>query len=179
LATVDRWVAVFVREQMRGMASGETVDLVAAALAVLDANWMGHATRPSPRLYPHQWSWDSAFIAIGQAGHDQERAQQELRSLFAAQWANGLVPHIVFSGTGGRYFPGPDRWQTGVSPEAPRSPQTSGIVQPPVHAIAAWRVARQIPDPAEARALLEDLLPRLTAWHGYLYRERADEHGLV
>ncbi|MFA9431829.1 trehalase family glycosidase [Egicoccus sp. AB-alg2] len=155
------------------------VDLAAAARQVLDANWMGHATRPSPRLYPHQWSWDSAFMAMGQATHDPARAQQELRSLFAAQWSNGLVPHIVFSEGQGRYFPGPDFWQSPRCPYAPRRPLTSGIVQPPVHAISAWRVFRQLPDADEGRAFLAELLPRLAAWHAYLYRERADEHGLV
>ena len=62
-------------------------DLARQATAVLEANWMGHATRASARLYPHQWSWDSACIAIGYAGFDQRRAQTELRWIFAGQWA--------------------------------------------------------------------------------------------
>ena len=37
------------------------------AIRVLIENWHGHATVPSRRLYPHQWSWDSACIAIGYA----------------------------------------------------------------------------------------------------------------
>jgi hypothetical protein len=82
-------------------------DLVLQARAVLDANWIGHATRPSPRLYPHQWSWDSACIAIGYSSWDQARAETELHSLFAGQWGNGLLPHIVFT-DGQRYFPGPE-----------------------------------------------------------------------
>ena len=67
------------------------------ALAVLDANWLGSGTSPSRRLYPHQWSWDAACIAMGQASWNQERADTELRSLFAGQWRNGLLPHIVFT----------------------------------------------------------------------------------
>ena len=31
------------------------------------ANWDGSYTVPSRTLYPHQWSWDSAFVAIGNA----------------------------------------------------------------------------------------------------------------
>ena len=65
-------------------------------MAVLDANWMGHATRASARLYPHQWSWDSAFICVGLAHTAPERAWRDLHSLFAAQWPDGRVPHIVF-----------------------------------------------------------------------------------
>jgi hypothetical protein len=35
--------------------------LVPLAKAVLDVNWIGEYTKPGPRLYPHQWSWDSAL----------------------------------------------------------------------------------------------------------------------
>src|SRR6266545_2135931 len=64
-------------------------DLANRAAAELEANWMGHATRASAHLYPHQWSWDSACIAMGYSGWDQERAQAELRWLFASQWPTG------------------------------------------------------------------------------------------
>ena len=72
-------------------------DLARRAVAVLEKNWMGHATRASAGLYPHQWSWDSACIAIGYSGWDQERAQAELEWIFAGQWADGLLPHIRFA----------------------------------------------------------------------------------
>jgi hypothetical protein len=151
-------------------------DLADAAAAVLDANWLGHSTLPSPRLYPHQWSWDSAFIAIGNAQRVPERARLELETLFEAQWANGLVPHIVFNPESEAYFPGPETWRTDVSPHAPRDRVTSGIVQPPVHATAAWRVHSIAPD----ADWLARMLPRLAAWHDYLYRERdPEEDGLV
>jgi glycogen debranching enzyme len=142
------------------------------ALAVLDANWDGGSTRPSPRLYPHQWSWDSACIAIGRSRFDQDRAERELRSLFAAQWANGLLPHIVFSDGDGQYFPGPEFWQAHRSPDAPAGLNTSGIVQPPIHATAALRVYRHARDRSQAARFLDDLMPGLAAWHAYLYRHR-------
>src|SRR5581483_944420 len=87
------------------------------ALAVLDANWLGHATSPGA-LYPHQWSWDSACISMGRSAWDQDRAERELRSLFAGQWTNGLLPHIVFTGSN-QYFPGPAFWQAERSAYAP------------------------------------------------------------
>jgi glycogen debranching enzyme len=146
-------------------------DLARRAMAVLDSNWMGHATRASARLYPHQWSWDSACIAIGYAGRDQERAQAELRWLFAGQWSDGLLPHIRFADDA-RYFPGPEFWQTHRSPRAPKHPKTSGIVQPPVHATAVWRVYRRDRDRERAEQFLRELMPGLVAWHEYLYRER-------
>jgi hypothetical protein len=154
-------------------------ELADEALAVLDANWMGHATRASARLYPHQWSWDSACVAIGYAGSNQTRAQTELRWLFAGQWADGLLPHIRFADNA-RYFPGPEFWQTHRSPNAPEHPQTSGIVQPPVHATAVWRVYRRASDGDQAKAFLRELMPGLVRWHEYLYRERTrGDDGLV
>jgi glycogen debranching enzyme len=150
---------------------GRDAGVIADAKAVLEANWLGHATSPSPRLYPHQWSWDAACIAMGYAAWNQERAEQELRSLFAGQWRNGLLPHIVFT-DGARYFPGPEFWQTGRSPYAPTERKTSGIVQPPIHATAAWQVYRRARDRRRATVFLEELFPKLAAWHDYLYRER-------
>ena len=41
--------------------------LVRQAKGVPDFNWSGSYTKLGPRLYPHQWSWDSAFVAIGYA----------------------------------------------------------------------------------------------------------------
>jgi hypothetical protein len=154
-------------------------DLARQAMAVLEANWMGHATRASARLYPHQWSWDSACIAIGYAASNQERAQTELRWLFAGQWKDGLLPHIRFADDA-RYFPGPEFWQTERSPSAPRDPRTSGIVQPPVHATAVWQVYRRARDRRQAKEFLRELQPGLVRWHEYLYRERTrGEDGLV
>ena len=112
------------------------------ALAVLDANWLGAGTSPSRQLYPHQWSWDSACIAMGQAPWKQDRAETELRSLFSGQWGDGLLPHIVFT-KGARYFPGPEFWGTERAAAAPVVPATSGIVQPPIHATAVLEVYRR------------------------------------
>jgi Trehalase len=154
-------------------------DLARRATAVLEANWLGGGTSPSRRLYPHQWSWDSACIAMGYASIDQDRAELELRSLFAGQWRNGLLPHIVFT-DGTEYFPGPDFWQTERSSDAPGKPRTSGIVQPPIHATATWQVYRRAADKRRATAFLDELYPRLASWHEYLYRERSrNADGLV
>ena len=35
------------------------------AKKTLEGNWTGNFTIPAATLYPHQWSWDGAFIAIG------------------------------------------------------------------------------------------------------------------
>ena len=142
------------------------------ALATLDANWEHDHTVPSRTLYPHQWSWDSAFIAIGLAHVRPDRAWRELRTLFAAQWVDGRVPHIVFNPASrvGPYFPGPQFWDSARADGAPARP-TSGIVQPPVHAPAAWLVHRRAPGEASVAALRR-LYPRLVAQQRYLTGRR-------
>ena len=115
-------------------------ELAAEAIRVLRTNDRGTWTRPSPRLYPHQWSWDAAFVAIGWAHFAPLRAVTELRSLFRGQWSNGMVPQIVFdNGVAlGAYEPRHTTW--GTAGLCPPSVPTSGICQPPVHAIALARV---------------------------------------
>ncbi|MFF1398962.1 amylo-alpha-1,6-glucosidase [Streptomyces sp. NPDC058287] len=147
------------------------------ATRVLLDNWVGTGTVPSRTLYPHQWSWDSAFIAIGLRHLSARRAQRELESLLSAQWADGRVPHIVFNSSvpNGAYFPSPDFWQSstaGAGAGAPTTLETSGIVQPPVHALAAWLVHRADPDESRRRSFLPRLYPRLAAWHRYLMERR-------
>ncbi|MFF1542555.1 hypothetical protein, partial [Streptomyces sp. NPDC058291] len=153
----------------------ETLHLRAAA--VLEANWTGASTVPSRGLYPHQWSWDSAFIAIGLRHLSPHRAQTELETLLDAQWGDGRVPHIVFNPSVplDAYFPSPDFWRSstaGRAAGAPRTVQTSGIVQPPVHALAAWLVHRADPGLSRARGFLARVYPRLAAWHRYLLHRR-------
>ena len=166
---------------------GSTAEgLAARAAAVLRANDLGGWTKAAPALYPHQWSWDAAFIAIGLTHLDPRRALRELETLFAAQWRTGMAPHIVFNPEAADYFPGPDRWGTAaLTPNAPREPHTSGLCQPPVHAIAVraiWEAAGPQPGTAgdETRAAIRRLYPRLLAWHRYLATARDPEgSGLV
>lgn len=154
--------------------------LIRQAKAVLEFNWTGEYTQPGPRLYPHQWSWDSALIAMGYAHYDQDRAEKELRHLFSAQWKNGLLPQIVFNPDFHNYFPGPNFWHAGESPDAPEDRSTSGVVLPPAHATAVLHLYRHAGDERAARAFLEESFPKLESWHEYLYGERDPEgDGLV
>jgi len=163
-------------------------DIIARAAEVLRENDMGGWTRASPTLYPHQWSWDSAFIAIGLAHLDTGRAAGELRALLEYQWKNGKIPHIVFNTKAPpeSYFPGPEHWASATeSPDAPPGPSlTSGLCQPPVHAIAARHILRvaEARDEgiAETRMFLGEAYPKLFAWHRYLATARDPENsGLV
>lgn len=155
-------------------------ELTAGAGWVLGRNDIGSMITAAPLLYPHMWSWDAAFIAVGLAHLSVERAGKELETLFAAQWSDGMVPHIVFSDAEG-YFPGPGRWGAHeLSRHAPRSPKTSGICQPPVHAIALQAVldtARRghHAERAYGESLARRLWPRLYQWHRWLATHR-DPH---
>ncbi|WP_329339471.1 trehalase family glycosidase [Streptomyces sp. NBC_00663] len=154
-----------------------THSLHVRAARVLEANWTGTSTVPSRSLYPHQWSWDSAFIAIGLRHISPLRAQTELETLLDAQWGDGRIPHIVFNPSVplDAYFPSPDFWRSstaGRAAGAPRTVQTSGIVQPPVHALAAWLVHRADPGLSRSRGFLARVHPRLAAWHRYLLHRR-------
>ncbi|MGW6733000.1 MGH1-like glycoside hydrolase domain-containing protein [Streptomyces sp. NPDC055013] len=177
---MDRTAQLTVRPAARDIAydpppAADSLHVKAAR--VLEDNWTGTSTVPSCSLYPHQWSWDSAFIAIGLRHVSPLRAQTELETLLDAQWGDGRVPHIVFNPSVplDAYFPSPDFWRSstaGRAAGAPRTVQTSGIVQPPVHALAAWLVHRADPGLSRARGFLTRMYPRLAAWHRYLLHRR-------
>jgi hypothetical protein len=86
------------------------------------------------------------------------------------------VPHIVFDPNARDYRPGPDLWaSSAVSGLAPRTVATSGIIQPPVHAIAVWRLLA-VASSEPIRERVAALYPKLYAWHRYL-AERRDPEG--
>ena len=109
----------------------------------------------------------------------------ELRSLLRGQWSTGMIPHIVFDPTValGAYEPRHSRWATAglCPPDVP----TSGICQPPVHALALGRVreiAAERDDGSLARVdrAIAAFYPRLADWHRWLHTARDPEGtGLV
>ena len=160
--------------------------LAARAAYLLRGNDLGAMTSAAPRLYPHQWSWDAAFVAVGLASLSVERAVVELDTLLSAQWSNGMIPHIVFADGVDGYFPGPDRWACPhLAAAAPAGRQTSGITQPPVHAIAVQRILdRARTRGRSTRAVAEAFLDRrwddLVRWHRWLAEARdPHQHGRV
>lgn len=151
------------------------------ARSVLISNRSSHYTLPSSSLYPHQWNWDSGFIAIGYSHFDTDWAIKELRSLFDAQWKNGMLPQIVFNRKRlGSYFPEPDFWITEKSIHAPDDHLTSGITMPPIHAVAALKIYENARDKDNVKSFFEWLYPKLLNYHTYLYNERSYNHtGLI
>jgi hypothetical protein len=151
--------------------------LFEAAAGVLRENDLGTMTAAAPSLYPHQWSWDAAFITVGLARIDVPRAITELRTLLGAQWSTGMLPHIRFA-PGGDYFPGPERWDSRIAPAAPRDVSTSGICQPPVHALAVKAILDA--DRVAGEAFAAETFDAWLAWHRWLATARdSDGDGLV
>lgn len=160
-------------------------DLQKAAAHVLKLNDLGTMTTAAPNLYPHMWSWDAAFVAIGLARLNVPRAITELRTLLAAQWSTGMIPHIVFSENSADYFPGFDRWGTEAAAARPAGIKSSGICQPPVHAIALRHIVDRGrenggADREAAESFLRDSFDGWLAWHRWLASVRdPDNVGLI
>ena len=114
--------------------------MVAAADAVLDANWRqpGFCV-PNAASYPWQWLWDSCFHAVCWAHlGEPDRARTELANVLSQQAADGFVPHMTY-------------WsERGVPDDDTHAafwgrPATSSITQPPMygHAVAELVRARR------------------------------------
>ena len=143
------------------------------ARAVIEANHTGRWTKPSAAQYPHQWNWDSAFISLGWAEFDWDRATGEIESMLAAQWRDGMVPHVHYDRAHLEdYFPGPDRWPGAQARVRRLGELTSGISNPPVLAIAAARIGAGQPDLELRHAFWRRVLGPLVGYLGYLLGSR-------
>jgi hypothetical protein len=133
----------------------ERQELERSAFRVLDEAWQPDLSccLPNPATYPHLWLWDSCFHSMAWAALGDGRAVRELEAVFRTQFANGFVPHMTYRG--------PSVWR------GPRD-DVSCFTQPPVHALAAARLAENgLPVPAAldadvTRALRYLLEHRLT-----------------
>ena len=149
-------------------------DLIEQAKAVMRKNDCGTYTVPTHGLYPFQWNWDSALVALGFACYDEDRAWTEIETLLAHQWEDGMVPHIVFHKHDDGYFPGPDVWRTG------RAVPTTGITQPAVAGFALRRILDRSSNPERFRERARAAVRKIHAWHDWFYRTRDPQQtGLV
>jgi glycogen debranching enzyme len=133
---------------------------------------------PSRDYYVHQWLWDTAGIAMGQVHFNEDAAFNELISLVAGQWNNGLLPHIIYNPGESRYYPPADQWQT--TRFTRNGIKTSGITDPPLLAIAVEYLWKHSADEQKKRDFLKNILPSLMAYHDHLKRYRdPEECGLL
>lgn len=156
----------------------EKHDILEEAKQVLAMNDQGSYTVPAEGLYPHQWFWDSCFIAIGLRHVDIDRAQMEILSLLRGQWHNGMIPNMTFA-QGEGYARERNIWRSWVNPNSPDHLATSGITQPPMLAEAIVKIGARLKK-AERRSWYKQVFPALLKYHMWLYAER-DPHkeGLV
>jgi neutral trehalase len=143
------------------------------ATDVLAMNDRGDYTQPAHGLYPHQWLWDSCFVAIGMRNLDVTRAQTEILSLLKGQWHNGMLPNIIFRNDA-QYRTDRNIWRSWLNPAAPDAVTTTGITQPPVLAEAIIKIGEKLDWP-ERRTWYRSVWPALLAYHEWLYIER-DPH---
>jgi hypothetical protein len=148
------------------MPAADFASLRQNAIAILRENDRGGYTVPTKGLYPFQWNWDSCLTALGQRHYDEARAWTEIETLFAHQWPDGMVPHIVFHVRDEGYFPGPDVWMSG------RPTPTSGITQPPLAGFAVRRLFDGARNRAMAESRARALLPKIDASHRWFYANR-------
>lgn len=155
-----------------------TEDLLNGAKTVLDLNFRNGHTIPAEGLYPHQWLWDSCFIAIGLAHYDIERAKTEILNLLKGQWSNGMIPHMIFDNSL-KHYQDREMWRSYTSPFSPDDVATSGITQPPMLAEAIVRIGKKLNKDERIR-WYRKTLPHLIAYHKWLYRERDPKNeGLI
>jgi len=138
------------------------------ALQILKENqrWSGayRYTLPSAEHYPYQWLWDSCFHAIVYARFDPEMARAELTSLVSKQFADGMIPHIIYWTPGILHL-----FKWGVE-------GTSSLTQPPMIAYAAWELHRRAPD----ISFLESIYPALLSYYRFLVDKRdSRNHHLI
>ena len=149
-------------------------ELLAGAKEVLHQNDRKRWTVPAADLYPHQWLWDSCFIAIGLRHLDVERAQIELTSLLRGQWSNGMLPHMIFNPKA-EDKTARQREGSYLSPYSPDKIATSGLTQPPMLAEAVVQIGQKLGMP-ERRSWYGQIYPRLLSHHRWLYHDR-NPHG--
>jgi hypothetical protein len=149
------------------------IDLREHCLNVLRNNDRGNHTCPA-KLYPHQWLWDSCFVAIGLRHENPDRAAKEIANLVHGQWANGMIPHMIFA-KGHEYRLDRETWRSWLSPFAPDKLSTSGITQPPILTDAVVKVAAKL-TASDRREFYHYMYEPLVAYHTWLYAERDPHH---
>ena len=139
------------------------------AIDTLTKNDRGGFTIPTAGLYPYQWNWDSAFVALGIATYDMDRAWREITTLIEGQWPDGMIPSILFRDDNPDYFPGPSRWG-----DTHGNIPSTGVSQPPVLAT----VVRHITQGPQGGARRVEVFDAIFAWHKWFHDARTAD-GIV
>ena len=134
----------------------------------------GYTLPTNNKLYPAQWNWDSAFIALGYSHFNLDFSITEIETLLDGQWDDGMVPHILFHEKDTSYFPNHTTWKCG------KNIPSSGITQPPVLAIILKKIIEnnQLNDDQNSRIL--KILTKIKKYHEWFIKFRdPNKTGLV
>ena len=134
----------------------------------------GYTLPTNNKLYPAQWNWDSAFIALGYSHFNLDFSITEIETLLDGQWDDGMVPHILFHEKDTSYFPNHTTWKCG------KNIPSSGITQPPVLAIILKKIIEnnQLNDDQNLRIL--KILKKIKKYHEWFIKFRdPNKTGLV
>ena len=134
----------------------------------------GYTLPTNNKLYPAQWNWDSAFIALGYSHFNLDFSITEIETLLDGQWDDGMVPHILFHEKDTSYFPNHTTWKCG------KNIPSSGITQPPVLATILKKIIEnnQLNDDQNSRIL--KILIKIKKYHEWFIKFRdPNKTGLV
>jgi len=134
----------------------------------------GYTLPTNNKLYPAQWNWDSAFIALGYSHFNLDFSITEIETLLDGQWDDGMVPHILFHEKDTSYFPNHTTWKCG------NNIPSSGITQPPVLAIILKKIIEnnKLNDDQNLRIL--KILIKIKKYHEWFIKFRdPNKTGLV
>lgn len=151
-----------------------SIQLDDQARDILKKNDRGGYTIPTARLYPYQWNWDSAFVALGFLTFDRDRAWRELELLLEGQWENGMIPSILFRSNDPDYFPGPSVWQTQTRMDPAPAIASTGISQPPILASIILSLVESGGGDDRKRAV--KMLEQVLHYHQWYQSERTSKH---
>ena len=126
----------------------------------------GYTLPTNNELYPAQWNWDSAFIALGYSYFNMEYAIEELEKLISGQWEDGMIPHILFHDNDESYFPNHKTWDCG------NKVPSSGITQPPIIATIIKKIIDQNKLDQSQMKRMEIIIKKLKKYLDWFYNYR-------
>ena len=126
----------------------------------------GYTLPTNNELYPAQWNWDSAFIALGYSYFNMEYAIEELEKLISGQWEDGMIPHILFHDNDESYFPNHKTWDCG------NKVPSSGITQPPIIATIIKKIVDQNKLNQSQLKRVEVIIKKLKKYLDWFYNYR-------
>ena len=142
----------------------ETIEIVKEVL--INNRRSGYTLPTNNELYPAQWNWDSAFIALGYSYFNMEYAIEELEKLISGQWEDGMIPHILFHDNDETYFPNHKTWDCG------NKVRSSGITQPPIIATIIKKIVDQNKLDQSQMNRIEIIIKKLKKYLEWFYNYR-------